>query len=862
MDLGLRWDRYAALLLLVVAVGATVGCQALGGGSFSTSTNGTLSVSSAQLDFGTAVVGTSKQLTDTLTNGSASSVTISSDGSSDPSFQVTAPAMPFTLVPGQTTTLTIAFTPRGAGKPSGTIAIKSNAAGSGEIDVALSGRGVAPGKLMASPASLSFGNVRVGTSAAQAATLTNSGGTSVTVTQDSASSGAFTISGLTLPLTLAGGQTASFTITFAPKSLGAVSGSVAFNGEASLKANAVLGTTNPQSARTSASFSVSGTGAAAGQLAVSPASVSFGNVTVGSPQNQTVALTNSGGTTATVSQATVTGAGLSISGLDLPLTLAAGQSSSFVLTFAPSSAGAVTGVIAIASTATNSNVSLAVAGTGVISGTLALSPASLNFGNVVVGSTRSQPATITNSGGTSVTVTKVTAMGAGFGISALTLPMTLTPGQTSAFTVTFAPQRGGSVSGSIAFTSNAPAVSLALSGSGLAAGALGATPSSVSFGSVPVGNNQALTVSLTNGGSTSVTINQAAVSGTGFSLSGISVPLTLAAGQSTSLTTAFSPTSAGAVTGSIAIASTASNSSLSIPLSGTGVTGGALAANPTSIRFGSVQVGSTQSHSESLSNTGGIPIQISSASISGIGFAMNGLSVPTTLNAGQSLIFNVTFTPSSAGAVSGSLALTANGSVTNLNIALSGTGASPGQLTVTPASANFGSVTVGTTKRLTGTLTASGAGVTVSSVATTNPEFGMNGISLPLTLAAGQSVSFTLTFSPTASGAASGTITFAGNATNAPVTESAAGTGTAAPQHSVSLSWTASTSTVVGYNVYRGTQSGGPYAVLNSSPNPSTTFTDSTVQAGSTYYYVVTAVDSTGTESAYSNQAQAVVPTP
>jgi fibronectin type 3 domain-containing protein len=66
----------------------------------------------------------------------------------------------------------------------------------------------------------------------------------------------------------------------------------------------------------------------------------------------------------------------------------------------------------------------------------------------------------------------------------------------------------------------------------------------------------------------------------------------------------------------------------------------------------------------------------------------------------------------------------------------------------------------------------------------------------------------------------------------------------------------------VGYNVYRGTQSGGPYAVLNSSPNPSTSFTDSTVQAGSTYYYVVTAVDSTGTESAYSNQAQAVVPTP
>ena len=67
---------------------------------------------------------------------------------------------------------------------------------------------------------------------------------------------------------------------------------------------------------------------------------------------------------------------------------------------------------------------------------------------------------------------------------------------------------------------------------------------------------------------------------------------------------------------------------------------------------------------------------------------------------------------------------------------------------------------------------------------------------------------------------------------------------------------------MVGYNVYRGTQSGGPYAVLNSAADASTTYTDSTVQAGQTYYYVVTAVDSSGNESVNSNQAQAVVPTP
>ena len=67
---------------------------------------------------------------------------------------------------------------------------------------------------------------------------------------------------------------------------------------------------------------------------------------------------------------------------------------------------------------------------------------------------------------------------------------------------------------------------------------------------------------------------------------------------------------------------------------------------------------------------------------------------------------------------------------------------------------------------------------------------------------------------------------------------------------------------MTGYFVYRGTQSGGPYTKLQSSSQPGTTYVDSTVQSGTTYYYVVTAVDSSGNESADSNQATAVVPTP
>jgi hypothetical protein len=78
---------------------------------------------------------------------------------------------------------------------------------------------------------------------------------------------------------------------------------------------------------------------------------------------------------------------------------------------------------------------------------------------------------------------------------------------------------------------------------------------------------------------------------------------------------------------------------------------------------------------------------------------------------------------------------------------------------------------------------------------------------------------------------------------------------------SVTLSWVASTSPdIAGYNVYRGTVSGGPYLELNSSLVPGTTYLDATVLPGSIYFYVTTAVNTSNIQSVYSNEAEAVVP--
>src|SRR6476646_8692358 len=130
-------------------------------------------------------------------------------------------------------------------------------------------------------------------------------------------------------------------------------------------------------------------------LASSPSSVTFGNVQVGSKQAQYETLTNSGDSTVTISQATVTGAGFSVSGLSLPLSLNRGQSVTFTALFTPKASGAASGGISVASNAYNSSLTIALSGTGFSGGQLTSSPTTLNFGNVTLGSSKTLTATLT-----------------------------------------------------------------------------------------------------------------------------------------------------------------------------------------------------------------------------------------------------------------------------------------------------------------------------------------------------------------------------------------------------------------------------------------------------------------------------------
>jgi Abnormal spindle-like microcephaly-assoc'd, ASPM-SPD-2-Hydin len=289
---------------------------------------------------------------------------------------------------------------------------------------------------------------------------------------------------------------------------------------------------------------------------------------------------------------------------------------------------------------------------------------------------------------------------------------------------------------------------------------------------------------------------------------------------------------------------------------------GSLSVSASSVNFGSVAVGSTKSTTITLSNNAAqtATVQVSQVTISGQAFSLTGVSLPASLAPGHSLTLTIDFKPSAAGSATGTVAITSDAATANISVALSGSGMASGQLAANPATMTFSAVAVGSSQNQSGNLTAGSSPITVSSANWQGSGFSLSGITFPVTIPSGQSVPFTVTFAPQAAGTVSGAISFVSNASNSPLNEALAGTGQqSATPHSVDLSWNPDASSVQGYYVYRGNQTGGPYTKI-SALLPATSYVDASISSGLTYYYVVTALGSGSSESGYSNEAVAVIP--
>src|SRR5207237_1632100 len=200
---------------------------------------------------------------------------------------------------------------------------------------------------------------------------------------------------------------------------------------------------------------------------------------------------------------------------------------------------------------------------------------------------------------------------------------------------------------------------------------LACKPDTLQFGLVEVGQTKTFSTTLINTTSASITISKITKSTSQFWAPGVTLPFTIGAGKSRVLKINFKPAAAAQVNGTLSLYTR--TFSTTIYLHGTGVRGW-LKANPISLSFGSVPVGSSKAESITLTNTVGVGVRISQVSAYGTGFSYRGLTLPLFLSSGGSYTFKAVFTPKSSSAVSGHLAVLSN--APTLTIPLSGNGIS------------------------------------------------------------------------------------------------------------------------------------------------------------------------------------------
>jgi len=556
-----------------------------------------------------------------------------------------------------------------------------------------------------------------------------------------------------------------------------------------------------------------------------------------------------------ISQANVSNAQFSVSGLVMPLSLPVGQSSSFQVSFAPNSSGSVAGTLTVTTDAGVTSPQVALSGTATPAPQqISLNPTSLNFGTITVGGTGNGTATVSNVGGSNLTVSLISVSGGPFGVSGITTPSTIVPGGSVTLDVTYSPTIAGSNSGAISFTSNdpqTPTSTISLAGTATAAAV------APTITTAPV--NQTVTA----GQTASFTVVAAGTAPLSYQWqkNGANIAGATAASYTTAVTTtADSGSTFRAVVTNTAGTVTSAAATLTVnaaPAAG-------IQVSSTSINFGNSVVGSNSSQVLIITNTGTATLSITQVNTSGsTSFSVSGFSLPLNVNAGKQTTITVAFLPTSVGSVSGNISIVSNVPTSPTSVGLSGAGiAATLTLGINPTSLSFGNVTTGTasaTKNVTITNTGN-ANVTISQITASGAGYLVTGGSTPVTLSPSQNLTLTTQFSPTVTGTVNGSISIVSNANGSPASISLSGTGVALVQHSVALTWNASTSAVSGYNVYRSTVSGSGYTKINSSLVVGLSYSDTTVLNSTTYYYVTTAVDSSSVESSYSNQVSAPVP--
>ncbi len=613
------------------------------------------------------------------------------------------------------------------------------------------------------------GGTPVGTtSAAQSVTLTNTGTASLNLTSIAAS-GDFGQTNTCGSFVAAAGS-CTISVTFTPTATATRTGAITI-------------TDNSSDSPETINLTGTGTPASGPAANVSPTNLTFSSQTVNTTSAaQTVTLTNAGTTTMSITSIVASAQYSQTNTCGSSLT--AGNPCTISVTFTPTGTGTQTGTITITDNAPGSPhiVNLTGTGSAATAPAAGFSPTSLTFGSQTLNTTSgSQPITLTNSGTATLNITSIAASTQYAQTN--TCGTSVIAGGNCTINVTFTPTATGTQTGTIKVTDNATgspqSVTLTGTGTNATAPAVGLSPTSLTFSSQTLNTTSpAQSITLTNSGT--ATLNLTSIVASAKYAQTNTCGSSVAAGGNCSISVTFTPTATGTQTGTITITDNASGSPQTVNLTGTGAnaTAPAVSLSPTSLTFTSQTLNTTSAaQTITLTNSGTASLGITNITASAQYAQTN--TCGSSVAAGSKCTVSVTFTPTATGTQTGSITIADNATGSPQTVGLTGTGASSGGATTVSLSASsltFAIQEVGTsstTKNVNVTNTGSSA-LTVTSVVPTGDFSQTN--TCATSVNSGSRCTITVTFTPTAAGTRTGSLTIADNATNSPQTVNLTGT--------------------------------------------------------------------------------------
>lgn len=408
---------------------------------------------------------------------------------------------------------------------------------------------IGPPLLTPSATSVAFGAVPLGTTSTKTLTFTNTGGVAVTIASIASNDPRFSLT--TDNSTIAPGGNVTATVRFQPT-------------DKSVRNAVIVVTSN--SVRSPDTITVTGSGTGAPAILTDRVSLDFGAVSVGATKSLALRVSNPGNDTLVISNIATNSPRYTVA--IASRTLAPGEAFDDTIRFTPTTATPVSANLTLTSNAPTSPTVVTLTGSGTTQVTLSIDPASVSFGSVPVGSSRDTTITISNTGNDQLQITGFTANDARF---TMTSPIAnIAAGGTGSFTLRFAPDATGPISGVFTVTSNAVGSphSIAVDGIGVSDPTISVDPTELDFGDVELGKSKDLKLTIANSGS--MTLSVSAITSDNADFIPQQTAFEVPGGSSFEATIRFTPSVLGTIVAALDIVSNAASSPHMVVLRGTG----------------------------------------------------------------------------------------------------------------------------------------------------------------------------------------------------------------------------------------------------------------------------------------------------